>query len=223
MKVVNVHHAGKNNVGDEYCSPNKYFPIGESRTVENPGEADVYIWGGGCITTQAVKFAKRSKKPVILWGAGSTRRGDTNPPRHHDYSVFAMASTRDAPDATTELVPCPSCMHGAFNVIPEPKQKTVYYGHKLLSPIGDINNDCMDFESVIRHLASGEEIVTSSYHGMVWGTWLGRKVHVKPFGAKFYGWPYEWGERHENSLFEARVANVTYWKRVQECLRRFAS
>lgn len=224
MKIVNVHYTGMQNIGDEICSPNKYFDIGPSARAQSPGEADAYVWGGGCVSQQAARFARSTKKPVILWGAGSTKRGSSETPRHPDYSVFALASTRDAnPPAGAEWVPCPSCMHGAFNVIPEPTQKTVYYGHKLLSPMGDINNDCMDFESVIAYLASGEEIVTSSYHGMVWGTWLGRKVRVKPFGSKFYGWPYEWGQGHEHSLFEARVANLNYWKKVQECLRQFAS
>jgi len=66
----------------------------------------------------------------------------------------------------------------------------------LLSPLNwakgigpHMTNLAGDMEEVIAFLASGEVVVTSSYHGAYWARLLGRKVALLPRGSKFWHLP----------------------------------
>lgn len=217
--MISIHLKDTRNIGDEVCSPALYFDgfSGRYSHKKYPTEQATVI-GGGCMSRFAESFKSDAIK--ILWGVGATKSGSTSPPVHPEYNGFDLIGVRDYPAKPDhEWVPCPSCMSPLFDNPPEPKTQIVRYGHAKLSPMRGMNNNNMDFESVINYLASGEEVITSSYHGMIWATWLGRKVTVKPFGAKFYGWPYEWGKIHDNSLKEARKLNQDFYKKVLDLIQ----
>lgn len=217
--IANLHLPGTRNIGDEIGTPSRWLGIGESYSITAPPPADAYVYGGGCVATRAVRHSRLQQVPTIAWAVGTTKRYSRGKPPPFDYRSFDLASTRDwPPPPGVDWVPCPSCMSPLFDDPPAPTAQTVEYGHARLSPMSSLNNNCMDFERVIRHLCSGEEVVTSSYHGMVWATWLGRKVRVVPFGAKFHGWPYAWGSLHPNSLEEARQANKKFRARAMGVL-----
>lgn len=216
--MISVHIKGSKNIGDEMCSPAHYLEGFASRhdIKELLPRSPVTVWGGGCIGPSSNRAAKARPGINIAFGVGSTRRGSDSKPPPFAVDGFDLAGVRDwPPPPGAEWVPCASVLSPLFDNPPEPSRSVVHYGHRLLSPMDGLNNDCMDFERVINWLASGEEVVTSSYHGMVWATLLGRKVTVRPFGAKFYGWPYEWGVRHDNALTECRAAVLGFWERVR--------
>jgi len=218
--IANLHLPGTRNIGDEVGTPSRWLGLGKGASIAKPPRADGYIYGGGCVATKSVELARRQKVPTVSWAVGTTRRGSKAKPPAVDYGVFDLASTRDwPPPPGVDWVPCPSCMSTLFDDPPAPTVHTVEYGHSKLSPMPALNNNCMDFERVIRHLASGEVVVTSSYHGMIWATWLGRKVKVVPFGSKFYGWPYPWGQEHHNALREAREANLQFRNKAKKVLQ----
>jgi hypothetical protein len=82
-------------------------------------------------------------------------------------------------------------MHPAFDFEYETAHKTVYFTHAFKSkyqPRADdihMKNDMLDFQKVIEFLASGETVVTDSYHGAYWAQLLGKKVKVVSWSVKF--------------------------------------
>lgn len=212
------------NVGDKFSSPHWYFPIyGAHLDMETHADADdnVLIFGGGAIAGRAKAWRTRGIK--IAWGVGTTQRGKFMRPQMHDTRGFALYGSRDWQDGGPEWVPCASCMSRLFDIAPEPVVPVVHYGHALLSPMDQMNNDQMSMVRVIEHLSCGETVVTSSYHGMYWALLLGRRVIAKPFGTKFFGLP--WGGVWDGSsitfeakaalLDEAREANMAFWEKVK--------
>lgn len=223
MKIVNIHLPNSKNIGDEVCSPVHYFDIDATIIKlgdEIPSDQDVVIWGGGCIASQAprdIMYGGKYKR--VIWGAGVTQRGVLQFPKQPSYQGIDLAGIRDFPNpAGTCWVACPSTMSSLFDNPPEPTQDIVYYGHKALSPMESMNNDHMNFEEVVAHLQKGQKIVTSSYHGMVWGTILGREVEVIPFGAKFYGWPWMNKRAPTDILSICRETNLEFYEKFNNLL-----
>jgi len=81
-------------------------------------------------------------------------------------------------------------MHPAFDRQRQIKHEIVVFSHKKfqinIPGVPRLTNTTQSFEQVLDFLASGETIITSSYHGAYWGTLLGRKVLAFPFSTKFY-------------------------------------
>lgn len=204
--MINLHFRSAGNVGDEYCAPAHYYPIAGRYHLNTPDPRGDVIYGGGCIAVQAIRLALGRTEPSIAWGIGTTVPLGWDRPVM-DYRVFELAGTRDwPPDPGAEYVPCPSCMSPLFDDPPDPTQEVVEYGHAQQSPMA-VNNDLMDMAAVIKHLCKGETVITSSYHGMVWATWLGRKVITKPFWGKFLWFP-------GTPLDEARGLNDQFWDTI---------
>lgn len=227
--MIVKHFSLKNqpNVGDANCAPIQYFDLpGEHIDLLETGhKADLAIFGGGAISGRAARYQSGGRK--VFWGGGHTVRGAWgNHHLTHNTGGFELYGTRDFGHGI--WVPCASCMSPLFNKPKAPSQDIVFYGHAELSPMGDKNNNLMDFEAVINHLASGETVVTSSYHGMYWALLLGRRVVVKPFGAKFFGLPYKMqfveeymgqiGFAHPAALDECRAANIDFYEKVKKIL-----
>ena len=82
--------------------------------------------------------------------------------------------------------------------------------------------------AVLEFLASGSVILTSSYHGVYWGTLLNRRVIAFPFSSKFsyfkHGVPLvtadDWKQQlkvarnYSNALIECRQANESFARDV---------
>lgn len=218
--LLNLNLKNSNNIGDSVCAPCQYLPLGGIHLdlYDIHPEADVIIFGGGAIATRAGLYETQAKR--ILWGAGSTMRGRYGAENiTHVNKGFELYGCRDWGHG--EWVACPSCLSDLFDNIPEPTQDFVYYGHAEIDPL-ELNNDCMDFKKVINYLASGDNIVTSSYHGMYWGYLLGRNVIVRPFGSKFWGLPWgistDNGIRYSNALSEARESNLNFYEKVKNII-----
>jgi len=237
--VTNLHLISDDNVGDEYCSPYHYFD-GMKRFHLRKYQAtmnELIIYGGGAISQFSVRHQAINKTRGILWGVGLTERNKLKTPHHPQYKKFLLSGIRDYNAAVKnrlDWVPCASCMSEVFNDIPDPTTDVVFYGHKKLLPFNQLNNDEMDLHKVIKHLASGEIVVTSSYHGVYWATLLGKKVICLPFGSKFFGFkhPPAMIKKHDvrnikhvvrtsklsqypDALEECREKNLEFWEKVK--------
>lgn len=208
--VLGVHIRGNPNLGDNYCHPLDYFNIGcdldlkvNKVDIKNlpAEEPDYVILGGGALARRAPNIRKHFPSSVLIgWGLGYTTRKNILPiDRGVHYrlrSGYALYGCRDyINNSGIDYVPCASCMHPYFDSIPEPSCDTVVYGHgklgdlsvgaaEISAPYAD-NMSGLSFSEALDHIASGETVITSSYHGAYWATLLGRKVSMVPFGSKF--------------------------------------
>ena len=163
---------------------------------------DILIVGGGAIARKCQGIIKKTNdtNKLIAWGVGYTQRNKLDvikPGLHYNLrSGFALYGCRDyMPYGGVDYVPCVSCMHQFFDNIPEAECDVVVYSHhdlmsldeqaKLLGFPHKTNKDEAGLIETLRFLSSGKIILTSSYHGAYWGTLLGRKVAMIPFGTKF--------------------------------------
>ncbi len=244
MKIVGLNLIEAPNVGDRYCSPLHYFDFpgtvikGNIRDFAKHQDADAVIFGGGAlaqnVAERAPSFASSLK---IGWGLGHTQRGVLGP--HGNYSALLqdldLYGIRDWGLASDDnYVPCASCMLPQLDRAYKIEHEFVYYGHEKLTPLAGLEprmtNSELNIQAVIEFLGSGETIVTSSYHGMYWGTLLGRKVIAIPFGSKFFHFKYpvplraEWKEgaaaakAFPEALGESRAYNQNFHKKVLEVL-----
>lgn len=212
--VLGLHIKNTNNVGDLYCHPLDYFSFSRSpddavkisdlSAVDNSLSPDFIVLGGGAVAGKIKDI--REKFPdakIIAWGVGVTKRGLLKKPdfaTHEKISFNCLAyGARDYIEGLRHVA-CVSCMHPFFDEHLEPSHDVVVYGH---SRFGDLkqqaeaagvpyldNESSLGFLGVVNFLASGKTIVTNSYHGAYWGTLLGRKVSMIPFGSKFFGLKY---------------------------------
>jgi hypothetical protein len=101
-------------------------------------------------------------------------------------------------------------MHPAFDRQREVKHEIVVFSHKKfqihIPGVPRLTNTTQNFEQVLDFLASGETIITSSYHGAYWGTLLGRKVLAFPFSTKFYTF------KHLPTLYPVKKWKPASWK-----------
>lgn len=214
------------------------------------------IGGGGLIQhylTKGVRLAMSRHSVNILWGIGLNGedvRGDSY--RDKTWLLDAdLVGVRDwGPDVRYRWVPCPSCMHPIFdtagaiapqhnyvlyehhhhplNAFPEAQKISDYIGYSADLP-HMTNAGARAIEDVVRFLASGRCVLTSSYHGAYWATLLGRKVAiVKPWSSKFmrmrfppviFGETMGEGREYPEALQECRQTNLAFADDVRILLR----
>jgi len=110
------------------------------------------------------------------------------------------------------------------------------YGHfQLPDEAGHprLNNKSNKLSEAIEFLASGETIITNSFHGTYWGLLLGRKVVCIPFSSKFYGYKAQpayctdgdWRSAAKRAitynteyLEESRDANQKFYRKVKSMI-----
>lgn len=232
--LINLHLPGMNNIGDEVCSPSSYFdwiPKGE-HIKQSTTIARNVIYGGGAISAGVMEVSQGRLKDSqgFLWGVGATKRTTSHiDPIHPKYPEnIILKGVRDfnlISEKGFEFVPCVSCMSPLFDKSYTIDKEIVYYGHNTVSPMQGMNNNEPDFEKVIAYLASGETVVSSSYHGVYWALLLGRKVICIPFGTKFYGFKHKPGyydqpaRSYSGLLEEYRSINLEYAKKVKNLLK----
>jgi hypothetical protein len=201
-KIVNYFHCTADNVGDrmsgpaQYVWPAQYLNAPIIRELDEP--SDITIIGGGGIFSQLAKmrssiFALNPKARVIAWGVGLPPKGT------HDKEVrevalnFSAFGTRNY-DRREELsfVPCASCLSPLFDQVDPPKNEFVAFLHRkkpkpleIPSGIPTLSNAMRCPKEVIDFIASGDTVVTSSYHGVYWAQLLGRRVICVPYNNKF--------------------------------------
>lgn len=208
-KVLSIFNANTNNIGDDSCYPALYFNIKTNilpLTDSERPDCDIVIVGGGAILntnilSHILEYYK--DKIIIGWGLSYTIKDIYHSIDYSNVSVlkyFKYLSVRDINISNLEYVPCVSCLSNLFDKYRKikPEYKYVYYDNILSAPYNRndlngplLNNNIKTLEEAIRFLSFGEIIITSSYHGMYWGTLLNRKIIVTPFGSKFYNYKYK--------------------------------
>lgn len=152
------------------------------------------------------KYAELGNR-VILWGVGHNRYHNFEEwhskmapnSKYPNLDAFHVGVRDDVPGF--RWVPCASALSGAFDRSYRIAQPVVVYLHGLrVGDIKEVNglptrlNTSADykgrrtrkeFHKIVEFLASGETIVTNSYHGAFWGQLLGRRVIAVPNSSKF--------------------------------------
>lgn len=202
--TINLHRLDWNNLGDQACSPCHYFK--ELRNVRHVDmdvewpEADTYILGGGGVLhgkwPEKIKRLVDGGKRVIAWGIGLNNHDAAEFIYPQFIDRFLAIGIRDYGNPW-HYVPCPSCLHPAFDRMANTKPRRPYaiYEHRLFPiPIYDKiprlqNRQPFEFfEEAIRFLAHAETIVTNTFHGAYWAMLLGRKVVIfRPYSTRFHG------------------------------------
>jgi hypothetical protein len=218
--ILGLHIRDTKNSGDRASCPLDYFPFqGHSllaADMRNPPavKPDMVIYGGGSITASPDFHAWDC--PVIAWGVGHHVRKepwhDAMWREHHRAaSICQMYFSRDLVDGI-EHVPCVSCMHPVFDEDVKPVHRAVRYSAARRLDVSNgvdphMTNEDADIEATVRFLASGETVITSSYHGAYWAGLLGRKVEIVPWGSKFDYLP-------KLTLEQCREANRNAYRKI---------
>jgi len=165
----------------------------------------VIVGGAGLLHPpfkRSLDMIAENAKEIYLWGVGlNTHDVET------DYSPLEWPIVQKAKligvrahidlapekwDARATTIGCPSVVHPFFESPPDPEYKVVYYQHKDYTiPRRDtdcpfITNSCT-IEKALNFISQGETVITTSYHGALWGSWMGREVIVpNAFSSKFF-------------------------------------
>lgn len=201
-QIVNFFHSTADNVGDRMSGPAQYFwprisenaPLGQDMTIP----VTKAVVGGGQIFSQLSSILARlhmlnpAVKP-IGWGIGLPPKGTRDNIVEQVSEGFSALGTRNFEWRDRfAFVPCASCMSPIFDHVAPPKHDIVVYLHrKKAGPIDippslpTLTNSMRPPQEAIDFIASGETVVTSSYHGVYWAQLLGRRVVCIPFNNKF--------------------------------------
>ncbi len=254
MLLQCVHRINPLNTGDIWSAPLRYVPTGRGIEVrffdiyEDAAKIDpqhpVIIGGGGLFREPSGcrelvhQIVTQARSQVIIWGAGLNTELLFNRDRFPGWVGDAtLCGVRDYQFSFPRWVPCVSCLNSVFDrVYPIEHDVVLYYGVPL--PIHGLPTKCCQegatLEEAIRFLASGETVVTNSYHGAYWATLLGRKVVLIPNQdySKFAflkhqhvcASAFNWKElvphaRRYDALRECREANLRFAKDVGRTLR----
>lgn len=258
--IFNVHRWDIDNLGDMACAAMSYvgfegkrierIDIGDSRLLDPHSDvyrnADAFIVGGGGLIhgpwIETLCTLPQSGKPCVAWGIGSNFHGAKVPIHPKQLDSYALVGCRDIGNPWN-YVPCPSCLHPAFNVdYGSPRFSFVIYEHFRHSielsvdgvPRMANRQPYLYFMDVLRFLASGAVVLTNSLHGCYWAMLLGRKPVIwKPQGNRFMGFKEQppicdetnWEKaldasfRVEGFLDECRKLNREFLKKVEGVLK----
>lgn len=187
--MINIHRIDKENTGDMVSSPLLYFEFNQRieldilKAEKKKYDGLVVFGGGGLIHPDFIDnlmgIAKLNN--YFFWGAGMNH---------------AVAPKELELDGIRDIypnsfwVPCVSCMsrlfdreytvHREFAVLEHHRRPLDFEGLKKI-------NNSRSFEEIVNFIGSTEVLLTNTYHGVYWGTLLGRKVVcVNPFSNKFF-------------------------------------
>lgn len=245
------HVTTSENIGDRVSCPLDYFPefghferldIGQDWPSDAniifggggllSGNMDEHGWSTGVLLERFSTIAKRKDRKLIAWGIGSNVEGGTSVEYSNWLNRFDLIGLRDFGNPW-HYVPCPSCLHPAFDSSVVTKGIGVVIYEHADHPILDIpidrrlNNTKLKSEmfSVIEFIANAEVVITSAYHGAYWASLLGKKVAIyRPEYSRFYGFKHpipfcdasNWETVVEAAstavglLEECRAANVSF-------------
>jgi hypothetical protein len=246
-RLLNVFHCTADNIGDLMSGPSQYLwpamaqvaPI----TKKLPANIDTAILGGGQIFAQLDKLSAENSERInpvklIAWGVGLPVHGVRDTTVHKVAQRFHAFSTRNYDwKNVLPFVPCASCLSRTFDTSKAPQHEVVIYNHKKKPGAADVpngvpvmTNSVDDPRLAIEFIASGETIVTSSYHGVYWAQLLGRRVVCIPYNNKFltfqnlpsFAAPYDWrqsvtsAKRFPPTLEEYRSINRSFAQRAEQ-------
>jgi hypothetical protein len=236
-----AHIRNAENAGDMASCAADYFEFGEHEVLNYTEEprGDTVVYGGGTLVNWLHGRTDLPKVPKVIWGAGSSRHGETEPwPDPEGVDIMGVRDWSPEREAAGLYAPCSSCMSPLFDkgypvtrgavafVNANPNIRSRYpasYGTGL--PTMD---NTAPFEEIVAFLGSAETVVTNSYHGCWFGLLLGRKVVCIPYSSKFYGFKYpialsdgsDWNAKakaarvYPESLEDARRNSMLFYERV---------
>lgn len=249
MTLQSVHFVNRENRGDMLSCPFAHFTdevdVKRFHLYDISGlnvKLPVIIGGGGLLQQgQSVEIIKmilaNHEAPVILWGVGVNTNHTKNQDKiDKEIKQASLIGIRDVGFDDFNHVPCVSCLHPSFMKSYEIKHDVVCFeGNKLDLPIPTMGcGEGKTMQEIMEFLGSAKTIVTSSYHGMYWGTLLARKVIVIPNAdsSKFYHFPKKlpmadvntWeqcigqAKVYPDFLFECVMKNLNFKSKVEDLL-----
>jgi hypothetical protein len=257
LRATSVYRCDETNVGDAFCAPYRYFNIRGPRqdilALDLNNLSGVVIVGGGGLVAQtfepamtALADCRPRLAALIGWGLGESLHVDRNGEIVMPFAgslpnylgAFDLLGVRDF-GTPYRWTPCASCMWSEFDrVRGDPAKPIVIYEHKRIPiPIDGperMSNDGNRISAVLDFLASGEVVITNSYHGAYWATLLGRRVVAIPNMSKVYrfkhapavGRPQHWRQladvaiAYPESLSDCREANMKFFAEVTALCER---
>ncbi|MGJ8626932.1 MAG: hypothetical protein ACSHXB_08235 [Sulfitobacter sp.] len=241
LDTVLIHRRSDTNIGDQACTPGHYFDFGHHDIMSFGQEAPACtraVLGGGQVYDDCVEAAiyqTSQARHRVVWGVG------ISPKNVADFSFdilegsCSLISSRNWNVPRCDYVPCPSAMSPLFDNAPPPVHDVVIFSHATKSQtlarcsgMPEMTNHDASMADAIAFLASGETVVTNSFHGTYWAMCLGRKVICVPFNHKFrqfkanpvFADPGNWieslgqAERRLGTLEDARARNKTFYEKV---------
>jgi len=239
--LVFAHYSNTRNIGDLACAPYRYFPFPQYKVADvhrpAPLRGRVIVVGGGAVAQHVERAVADDPEAIVVgWGVGDSRHG-LRTPREPPPGV-ALYGSREWGQKGTIHVPCVSCMSPLFDAPPPPSRPYVLFTNagKRIMDTYPVRIDGMPelrnhttMEEAVAFLASGETVLTNSYHGAYWGTLLRRRVViVNPYSSKFHNFRFQpviatdagWKDAAERAIVfpqaldEARAANLAFHRRV---------
>jgi len=242
-----VHIRDPRNTGDMAACPANYFDFGQHEVLDYSDRpaGSVVVYGGGAMVNWLHGRAGLPDVPKVIWGAGSSRHGETEPWTDPEgVDIMGVRDWSPEREAAGLYAPCSSCMSPLLDDPPPPTREAVLFLNANPSirsryPVGvsglpTMMND-QPMAAIVEFLASAETIVTDSYHGCFWAILLGRRVVAVPYSSKFYGFRHppamsvrrggDW-ERlargatvYQGALRECRAATLVFHERVVNVIR----
>lgn len=240
-----VHYKNTPNIGDVMCAPYHYFDFKEGQSFDLSDEippCEAVIYGGGAIEPKLRTERLHHNvdaKTKIAWGVGTSRRGRQDfGPLVDDLDLCGVREFgREIGQKRTYYVPCASCMSPEFDRVQGPVHDVVFYTHGVYELFDSeglprMNNRASNLRKAIEFLASGDTVVTNSFHGTYWALLLGKKVVCIPFSSKFYGFKAppsyctdgDWksavsaAQKHTDYLPESRSINQDFSIKVRSLI-----
>ena len=207
MITFEVHRKVKDNVGDAFCNPSRYFNFENLLSGELVNSAfkvnnqNLIVGGGGLIHKSFQNHIQRlineQPKHTVLWGIGHNfGRKHVHKSKekvyYPDWIYNAnLIGIRDWIKNYENLyLPCVSCMHPAFDKSYSVTHDVGFFIHAFKSKFTPttehfITNKTLDFDKTIEFIGSVDTLVTDSYHGAYWGQLLGKDVRHVNWSVKF--------------------------------------
>jgi len=201
MAWVNFYYRDVDNIGDTGSAISDILGwdmlTDDMHNWKNYLEYDI-IFGGGMLVKRIRMWdiLPHIKGKKIGWGIGNSNKYH----KRYDYSKesfvsgFDLLGVRDF-GIGLRYVPCPTCLLDVFDKEYEIKHDVVCYQNTLSLPVDlgipTMGNEGKSISEVIEFIASGETVISTSYHGAYWGQLLSRKVAVIPFNSKFFSYKHQ--------------------------------
>lgn len=249
--IIEIHRKKNKNIGDHFCNPSRYFSFDDIETYDvlDPNipisNNHVIIGGGGLIHpkfySSLLKIKSKEPKKIITWGIGFNNDKGNNE-EIKDLSFFDdldKCGIRDFRnfEFPNTYIPCVSCMHSAFDIKYNVKNKIscfYHYNRRDLSPknIPTLDNRQKDIFKTIKFIGETETLLTDSFHGAYWGQLLGKNVQVVSWSVKFDYFKNppiyieDWNsyknnissKKHINFLDECREKNKVFYAEIKKTI-----
>lgn len=237
------------NIGDRSCTPFAYLGDFSSHAshmdlYDPTPPCDAVIYGGGKIFGSLYASLNSNDKTAarrIAWGVSTVQTNPVSLRYYLSRKSMHLIGSRDFGDTRYQYAPCVSCMSPLFDEQFKIEHDLVFYAHSgkteqmhlhVPSNIPTIDNHVSSMEQAVRFIASGNTVLSNSYHGVYWALLLGRNVLCVPFSKKFnyyrlspgYSRVDEWqkslkmARRHDEMLGLCRTATASFHLKVQEIL-----